>query len=350
VKSDSRPVMALSLILIILIGFLDYITSIELSFSIFYIFPIYLISVHQASRLPTIIFCSFFATILWFYSEFSTREYSSIFFPIWNAFVRLGIFIVIGILLYNLKEKDKRLKTMNNDLRVLNEEKNKFIGIAAHDLRNPMSNISALTDLLINQYKKEFHPHMLEMLDLIRNLSNHSLTVLKNLLDVAKIEAGKVEIQLIRQDYVSFLNKQVKLNQILAERKNIGIKVYLEFQEIEAEFDNYYLSEVVDNLLSNAIKFSEKDGEITVKTSIRNQTIVTEVIDQGKGIPEEEQKLLFRYFQKASTRPTSGEAGAGLGLAIVRDIVGLHGGEVGVISAPDMGSNFFFTLPLTRDP
>ena len=104
---------------------------------------------------------------------------------------------------------------------------------------------------------------------------------------------------------------------------------------------------MVDNLLSNAIKYSNKNTEIVVRVSQDNgKQILTEVIDQGQGILAEEQQKLFNYFQTTSSRPTGGEQSTGLGLAIAKKIVVLHGGEIGLKSVPNEGSTFYFLLPV----
>jgi signal transduction histidine kinase len=340
-------VLVITLLIISLIGFLDYITGEELSFSIFYLIPISVLSLYRGTTVYSPVISSTFAAILWFLAEYYTGTYSSIFFPIWNAFVRLVIYLAIGLLLLYFKEKDKKLNQVNSNLKSLNDEKNKFIGIAAHDLRNPVSGINSLSELLIEEYHDTVQPRVIELLDIIKSLSNNTLAVLKDLLDVSKIESGKVDLQLKSQDYVAFIRHQIFLNQILARHKNINISLDSTIESLIADFDNHYLSEAIDNLLSNAIKYSYNDSEITVKISLLdNRQILTEVIDKGKGIPEEEQQRLFNYFQKTSTQPTGGETSTGLGLAIVKKIISLHKGEIGVKSASGQGSDFYYTLPI----
>jgi len=166
-------------------------------------------------------------------------------------------------------------------------------------------------------------------------------------LDVSKIESGKVELKLETQDYLSFIKKQISLNQILARHKNITILLSTDRDSIIADFDNHYLSEAIDNLLSNAIKYSYNNSEILVKISLPDdRKILTEVIDKGQGIPEAEQQNLFSYFHTTSTRPTGGETSTGLGLAIVKRIITLHKGAIEVKSVIGQGSNFYFTLPI----
>jgi signal transduction histidine kinase len=347
-KIENRLIiLVISLLIITLLGLLDYKTGEELSFSIFYLIPISLLSLYRGTKTISIIICTFFASITWFLAEYYTREYSNLFFPVWNGFARLVMYSAIGLLLLYLKEKDKKVNLANKNLKALNEEKNKFIGIAAHDLRSPIGGIYSLSDLLINEYKNNVHPKVFEVLDLIRTMSNNTLVVLQNLLDVSKIESGKVELKLVTQDYISFINQQIVLNQILANHKNINISLHSRSDSIMIAFDNHYLSEVTDNLLSNAIKYSYNNSEIIVKISLTDDRhLLTEVIDKGRGIPVAEQQKLFNYFQKTSIQPTGDEISTGLGLAIAKKIITLHNGEIGVKSISDQGSNFFFTLPV----
>lgn len=340
-------ILAITLFVIGIIGFLDYITGEELSFSIFYIIPISLLALYRDTKLFSVILCAGFAALIWFYSDYTTRDYSSILFPIWNAFVRLSIFILVGSLLLYLKEKDKRLKSANDSLKALNEEKNKFIGIAAHDLRSPMSSTDVLSGLILEHHQNEISPRVAELLDMIRTLCKNSLVVLKNLLDISKIESGNIDLNFKEEDYILFIKQQVQLNQLLASHKRITIRFDTQMDRLIMVFDHHYLSEVIDNLLSNAIKYSYEGSEIVVKISNRDQNqILTEVTDTGKGIPSEEQEKLFNYFQKTSTRPTGRESSTGLGLAIAKRIIVLHQGEIGVKSVVNEGSTFYYTLPL----
>src|SRR4030042_2102083 len=145
-KIENRfTILVITLLIITLIGFMDYKTGEQLSFSIFYLIPISLLSLYRGTKAISTLICSFFASIIWFLAEYYTREYSNLFFPIWNAFARLIMYSAIGLLLLYLKEKDKRLNLVNSNLKALNEEKNKFIGIAAHDLRSPISGIYSLS-------------------------------------------------------------------------------------------------------------------------------------------------------------------------------------------------------------
>ncbi|WP_372756918.1 sensor histidine kinase [Mariniflexile sp.] len=338
--------LAIALLVIICIGVIDYHTGVELSFSFFYIIPIALLAMYGTENKSYIIIVSVASAFCWFFSDFYNRDYSLIFYPIWNTLVRLFIFLIIGLSLLNLKIKGKKLNLINEDLNLLNNEKNKMIGVAAHDLTNPISAINSFSNLLVSD-KENSKEDFIEGLTIIESLSTNTLAVLKNLLNVSTIESGKVDLKIKKLNYIPFVKQQLVYNQILASNKKIHIDFNTEIDAIDLHFDNHYLSQVVDNLLSNAIKYSEAHSEIKIKISkVNNNQILTEIIDNGKGIREEELEKLFNYFQKTTTVPTDGESSTGLGLAIAKKIVTMHQGEIGVKSTLNRGSVFYFSLPM----
>lgn len=338
-----------ALFIILLIGFIDYLTGDEFAFSFFYLLPIAALSISPKANVSAIVFCSVLASIEWFVSEYLTREYTMLFFPIWNAGVRLFFFVSIGLLLYYLKANETKLTSLNSHLKAINNEKNKFIGIAAHDIKGPLGIIQAFSEILVEDYKEELNTEVIEIVEIIKKTSTDSITVVRNLLDVSKIEAGKLALTYKTQDYIPFISNQVHINQILAKNKDIEIKLLAPTESVIVDFDEHYFSEVIGNLLSNAIKYSNRNTVITVKVTLPNSNeLLTEVVDNGIGISEAEQQNLFNYFQKTSSRPTEGEESTGLGLAISKQIINLHQGQIGVKSAKNQGSSFFFSIPLKR--
>jgi signal transduction histidine kinase len=343
-------VLAIALVLVFLVGVLDQVTSKEFSSTIFYLIPITLLALYRNTKVSAIIICAFVASLLWVYGETNSTKYTSLFYPTWNGFVKLTIFNTVGLLLYYLKEKQRKLSSVNKYLLASNEEKNTFVGIAAHDLRNPISGIYSLSDLLLTNNKDKLDPEMAEGLNYIKTLSNNTLTIIQDLLNVSRLESGKIELKIKSEDYISFIKQQITLNQLVARQKSIKIHFRTKGENLVADFDKNHMKEVIGNLLSNAIKYSNPNTEITVNTSLTaDGNILTEVIDKGKGIPEEEQMKLFRYFQTASTQPTNGEQSTGLGLAIAKQIISLHNGKIGVKSAPGLGSTFYYTFPQHND-
>jgi signal transduction histidine kinase len=348
-KIENRVVVyAITFISILSIGFIDTLTASQISFSIFYLVPLTAFALHKRSNKLSIILFSFFAAILWSFSDVLTREYTSSFFPVWNGFTRLVIFISIGSLLLHLRRKDHKLKQANDNLIQLNYEKNKFIGIAAHDLRSPVTGISSYTEMLMTNCADKMDNEMLESIQEINETSNNVLKVINDLLDVSVIESGNLVLNREFLDYTDFVNRKVENIRKRAKNKDLSIFFHSSLNGTLVPFDSHYMADIVDNLLTNSVKFTPAGGQITISLSLtENQKVLTEVSDNGKGIPEDEQSKLFNYFQKTSTKPTGGEGTTGLGLAIVKHLVTLHGGEVGVRSKLNEGSTFYFTLPLS---
>lgn len=336
----------ISFIAISLIGLLDYFTGSEVSLLLAYLIPILLISLYNKSEKTLLLINALFAAIIWFIADYNSINYSNLFNPIWNAFVRFIVFIIIGSLVLVLKEKYKNVLKLNEELKILNEEKNKFIGVAAHDLRNPIGAIYSFSNLIIENYSNNMDSKGLKMLSYIKDLSNNSLKLLKDLLDVSQIESGTVNLQLKYENYIEFITKYMQFNLLIAKKKEINIRLETTEKEIFFLFDDHYLSEVINNLLTNAIKFSYPKSEIIIKITTSKNFVKTEVIDQGQGIPKEEQAKLFNYFQKTSVQPTNGETSTGLGLAIAKKIIIEHKGTIGVNSELGKGANFYYELPL----
>lgn len=179
----------------------------------------------------------------------------------------------------------------------------------------------------------------------IFNASNFMRSLLENLLDISKIESGKIELSKKVQDLNLMVGQQVELSQLLADKKKIKLELKLE-ELPPISFDQDAITQVIGNFVGNAIKFSPLDTKITVATVNQGANIKFSVCDEGPGISEEDQKLLFKEFQTLSAKPTGGEKSTGLGLAITQKLIHLHAGQVGVESQLGEGSTFFFTLPL----
>ena len=346
-KLNIKPLFLFSyaVVALIIIGFIDFITGAEISPLLIYLVPVFFIGLHKNSNKSLVIAVGILAAIIWFIAEFNSKKYSTDFIIVWNAFVRLVIFVLFGLILFQLNERFKILQVLNDKLNSLNTEKNRIIGIAAHDLKNPIGSIKQLTDILLTDLKGELTTEVEEIAGYIKELSATSFHILNSLLDVSKIESGIVEIKKTNQDYIAFVKKNILINQLSANKKNIRLNFKSEFDQKNFKFDENHLSEVLNNLLTNAIKFSynETGVDITVKI-LDDTTIRTSVEDRGKGIQENEHYKLFNYFQKTSTTPTDGESSTGLGLAISKKIIIEHGGSIGFESQPNKGSNFYFDL------
>jgi len=242
-----------------------------------------------------------------------------------------------------MKELIMKYVESERRLRELNDLKNRFLGMAAHDLRNPLGSIRGFSDVLLEGGIDEATTK--EFLTIISTVSNEMLDLLNELLDISVIESGKFTLSRETGDLAKLTGQRVHLCKSAATKKGITIKEdYPPFPEMK--FDPKKVSQVMDNLISNAIKFSPLGSEITVSLRLEEKSARFFVEDKGPGISEEDKPKLFGEFQKLSARPTGDEKSTGLGLAIAKKIVAAHGGMIGVVSAPGGGSRFFFTLPI----
>jgi signal transduction histidine kinase len=327
-------------LLIIFIGILDWITGFQISFSLFYLIPLawFALSITEKIKLKTVLL-SLEAALIWLAVDILTNPlYTHPLYSVWNALVRLILFLLVSLLLVSVKEK-----------RLLLEKSNRFIGIAAHDLRSSIGAIRSISELLLESRctpveKSAENAEEVEFLSQIRQASDDALELMENMLDVSKIESGTLTLNPYSVNYPDLIKKCVELHRLAAANKQSAI-AYEGPETLSQKLDHQYIEEAVNNLLTNAIKFSNPNSVIRVKVSSKENRIRTEVVDQGVGIPADEIKRLFQFFQKTSARPTARESSTGLGLAIVKKIITLHGGTVGVESVSGKGSTFFFELP-----
>ena len=175
------------------------------------------------------------------------------------------------------------------------------------------------------------------------------LKLINDLLDVAKIESGRLDLELATGDLCGQIEENLTMNRMLAEKKGIRLDFAPECGVPLFRFDPGKIEQVLNNLISNAIKFSAPGTAVTVQASRVNDSVVVSVRDHGQGIPAEELDKLFKPFGKTTVRSTAGEKSTGLGLAICRKIVEGHGGRIWAESEVGKGSTFSFSLPAASD-
>jgi signal transduction histidine kinase len=173
------------------------------------------------------------------------------------------------------------------------------------------------------------------------------LTMVNDLLDVAKIESGDLELHLAAVDLVELIEHALRLNRLGAEKKSISIECVYEKPSIPIVVDPGKIEQVLANLLSNAIKYSPPGSSVSLSARRSETDVLVSVQDHGPGISAEGQARLFQPFGRVGSKPTAGEKSTGLGLAICRKIVEGHKGSIWVESSPGQGSTFFFSLPVT---
>jgi signal transduction histidine kinase len=238
----------------------------------------------------------------------------------------------------------KELEEKNRILNEINEQKNRLLGIAAHDLRNPLAVIYTYCDFLLEN-PDSLNFGQLEIISDMFESSKFMSSLINNLLDISKIEAGKLELDLDLLDIVSVIKHNISMNRVLAEKKNIMIKFSCFITSKEVLIDRIKIEQVLNNLISNAIKFSYPDSVIEIGIKPQDTWILLSVKDNGQGIPNHEIEKMFKPFETTSVKSTAGEKSTGLGLAIAKKIVEGHQGKIWVESEVNKGTAFYVKLP-----
>lgn len=226
--------------------------------------------------------------------------------------------------------------------------KNRFLGMAAHDLRNPLASIRAFSGFLREGVVGTLVPEQLELVDLIHSASQSMLNQVNELLDVATIQSGELKLRLEKRSLSDLLTKAVRFINVEAEKKKTRVELIEQAASPTLLIDVTKMRQVADNLLSNAVKYSPPGATITafVHVEPEQHTCGFTVRDQGPGIPDGERDKLFKDFSRLSARPTAGEMSTGLGLAICQKIVAAHHGTIRAENRPSGGCDFTVSLPL----
>ncbi|WP_051434410.1 sensor histidine kinase [Desulfonatronum lacustre] len=249
---------------------------------------------------------------------------------------------------------NNELVTMQRDLvkktralEALDQQKNLFLGIAAHDLRNPIGNIRNLSQLLQGELQGKLNEDSALYFQLIDSSCGFLLQLISDLLDFSQIESGKLTLELETVDLEALISQQISYARTSAEAKGVELVFAVQGEGPHViQGDRGRLTQVVDNLVSNAVKFSSAESRVEISLARKEKDLLLTVQDHGPGISPEDQAKLFQPFAKASARPTAGERSTGLGLSIVKRIVQAHGGEVRLESVVGQGTTLRVRLPM----
>jgi len=239
-------------------------------------------------------------------------------------------------------------KDLVDQLSRANAAKDRFLGMCAHDLRNPLSSIRGLAELMDENAIGVLTPEQREIIQTIHGASQSMLLLVNELLDVATIEAGHLKLEKSRVNIVDIVERSVHLSNIEAAKKKTTIELVKLATDPIVNVDTNKIRQVVDNLINNAVKYSPRGSIVTVLIHSNGKEAGFAVRDSGPGIPENERHKLFKDYGRLSTVPTGGEKSTGLGLAICRKIVEAHHGTIGVDNIPGRGAEFIVSLPLIR--
>lgn len=235
-------------------------------------------------------------------------------------------------------EKEK-VKAQSADLM-----KSAFLATMSHELRTPMNSIIGFTGILLKEFAGPLNAEQKKQLSMVKNSSQHLLGLINDILDISKIEAGKLKVSVYPFNYVKTLEKTIDFLVPQAHKKGLDICLEIDEIAITLNSDERRIEQVLLNLLSNAIKFSNK-GTIKVKVATIDNLVETQVIDRGIGIGKSDLRKLFAPFIQLEGGISRSHEGTGLGLAICKSLVEKLGGTIKVKSKKGEGSNFTFTLP-----
>jgi signal transduction histidine kinase len=285
------------------------------------------------------------------------REMPVFFNPKWGPLVSAAGYLGLILFLYllgqifeksrarafgKMKEAVQELETSNKSLVQLNVEKNEFLGMAAHDLKNPLGVILGSADLIA---MSSGDPETLQMVESISAAATRMRNLITELLDANAIEQGMFASKREVCDAAELVNISVENNYANAARKNITLAIGAT-PNLLAKADRNATLQILDNLISNAVKYSPPATTVHIHTMPEVNTIVIAVRDEGPGLSHEDQKKLFGKYTRLTARPTGGESSTGLGLSIVKKLAETMSGSVHCHSTLGNGATFSLRLPV----
>jgi len=237
------------------------------------------------------------------------------------------------------------IEIKNVQLIQLNQDKNEFLGIAAHDLKNPLTGILGAAELIMESAQDLSTKQIVHYAEMIAEASDQMVDLISNLLDVNRIESEKVAVKLNKVNISGISQKLLQNYYGRATAKNIHLHFDNSVSKILIWADENILRQVLDNIISNAIKYSPSDKTVTIRLVATEQTVRCEVQDEGPGLSVEDQQKLFGKFTRLTARPTAGENSTGLGLFIVKKLVEMMHGKVWCVSELGYGACFIVEFP-----
>jgi signal transduction histidine kinase len=238
------------------------------------------------------------------------------------------------------------IQDKGRQLEIANRHKSEFLANMSHELRTPLNAIIGFSEVLGERYFGELNPKQLEYANDIHSSGKHLLSLINDILDLSKIEAGRMELDLAEFDMPAALQNAMTLVRERAQRHGIALDLKTDPALGLFHADERKFKQIMLNLLSNAVKFTPEGGKVGVTAKPNGTTVEIAVADSGVGIAPEDQETIFEEFKQVGTDYTKKAEGTGLGLALTRRFIELHGGTIRVISAPGKGSTFTFTLPI----
>jgi two-component system, NtrC family, sensor kinase len=241
----------------------------------------------------------------------------------------------------------KELGSANRDLAAASQHKSEFLANMSHELRTPLNAIIGFSEVLSDRMFGELNEKQEEYLKDIHASGTHLLSLINDILDLSKIEAGRMELELTDFHLPTTLDNALMLVRERAGRRSIALNTTIDNRLGQIQGDERKIRQVVLNLLSNAIKFTPEGGGIEIAAIPKDGCVEVSISDTGVGIAPEDQEKVFEEFRQVGTAEKKAE-GTGLGLTLCRKFIELHGGRIWVKSQIGVGSTFTFTIPVRR--
>ena len=241
-----------------------------------------------------------------------------------------------------------QVEAKSREVEAATRHKSEFLANMSHELRTPLNAIIGFSDVLVERMFGEINPKQSEYLGDIRASGQHLLSLINDILDLSKVEAGRMELQLARFSLADALQSVVMMLRERAAERGIALRTEIDPEIGQVEADERKVKQIVLNLLTNAVKFTPAGGRIDLRATRAGGGVAVAITDTGVGIAPVDQAQVFEEFAQARTGATGEQEGTGLGLTLSRKFVELHGGTILVSSALGTGSTFTFTLPLAR--
>jgi signal transduction histidine kinase len=251
----------------------------------------------------------------------------------------------LGALAANLNRMSEELGRLYEQLEAASRHKSEFLANMSHELRTPLNAIIGFSEVLLERMFGELEPKQEEYLHDILDSGRHLLSLINDILDLSKIEAGRMELDPTAFDLPATLEGCVTLVRERALHHGIALELAADERVGQVVADERKIRQVVLNLLSNAVKFTPEGGRVTLGAVPGDGGVEISVSDTGVGIAPEDQEVIFEEFRQVGSDYARKREGTGLGLTLTRRFIELHGGRIWVKSAPGQGSTFTFTLP-----
>ncbi len=256
-----------------------------------------------------------------------------------------------------LESMVEKLRLSNQELNRLNDIRAKFMSIAAHDLRQPLSAIQGFTSVLMMDRNTTNNAaggnsDQIALNNILKATDNMNM-LMADLIDISRIESGQFKMDVQPFNFNALLNDVVALQNVSAQKKGIFLQKCEYPAEVTVVADRFRISQVINNLIGNAIKFSPQGGRIEARFYVQDGWLTFKLTDNGPGVLHTEKDKIFQKFHQSDIDRNAKKQGWGLGLSIAQEIVQAHGGEIGVESAGlGQGAMFWFTIPqvqITQD-